>query len=82
LFLHTPCDHHDFNYWLGGTEADRWKADWQLCQEGLKRAKWNPLKISAVMVYYSAVMSCGWICFHYGKERDMDDLEALTLKSI
>lgn len=23
----ASCNHHDFNYWLGGTEADRKKAD-------------------------------------------------------
>jgi len=75
LFLHECCDHHDFNYWLGGTEADRRKADWQLYKEGFKRAEWNPVKQSAVMIYYTAVMTCGWSCFHYAdKERDMDDL--------
>jgi hypothetical protein len=25
----ASCDHHDFNYWLGHTEEDRRRADWQ-----------------------------------------------------
>jgi len=74
LFLHEICDHHDFNYWIGGTEKDRWKADWQLLRAGQKKAGWNPLKQAAAMTYYLAVASCGWSCFHYGKQRDESDL--------
>jgi len=75
LFLHEVCDHHDFNYWLGYRPRDRWKADWQLYKEGFRRAGWNPLKQAAVLVYYLAVATCGWTCFHYAdRERDEEDL--------
>ena len=75
LFLHEICDQHDFNYWVGGSEKDRWKADWQLRTAGSKKAGWNPLKLAAVYTYYLAVVSCGWTCFHYAdKERDENDL--------
>ena len=31
----ASCNHHDFNYWLGGKEADRLKADYQF-YEGMQ----------------------------------------------
>jgi hypothetical protein len=80
FFCHASCDHHDFNYWLGGNEGDRFKADNQFYREMRKDAGWNPLKLSVALTYYLAVRSCGWNCFHYGKEHDMDDLMAMLDK--
>jgi hypothetical protein len=39
------------------------------------------LKLSVALTYYLAVRSCGFTCFHYGKERDMGDLEAIAKAS-
>ena len=74
LFLHEYCDRHDFDYWVGGTIADRWKADFGLWKRGMKAAGWNPLKQVAVLTYYAAVMACGATCFHYGTKRDEKDV--------
>ena len=78
FFCHASCDHHDFNYWLGGSEWDRLKADNQFYREMRKDAGWNPLKQSVALTYYLAVRTCGFTCFHYGEERNMDDLEKIT----
>ena len=75
FFCHASCDHHDFNYWLGGSEWDRLKADNQFYTEMRKDAGWNPLKLSVALTYYLAVRTCGFTCFHYAdKERDENDL--------
>ena len=81
FFCHASCDHHDFNYWLGGSEWDRLKADNQFYKEMRKDAGWNPLKQSVALTYYLAVRTCGFTCFHYGKERDENDL-MLTMEQI
>jgi endogenous inhibitor of DNA gyrase (YacG/DUF329 family) len=80
FFCHASCDHHDFNYWLGGNERARLKADNQFYKEMRKDAKWSLWKVSVVLTYYLAVRICGFTCFHYGKERDMDDLMAILDK--
>jgi len=77
LFLHEPCDRHDFDYWVGGSILDRLKADWRLLRSGMRKAKWNPAMNAAAMVYFTAVRLCGVICFHYGKKRDEADLAEL-----
>ena len=81
FFCHASCDHHDFNYWLGGSEWDRLKADNQFYTEMRKDAGWNPLKQSVALTYYLAVRTCGWSCFRYAdKERNIDDLNAIIGK--
>ena len=66
----ASCNQHDFNYWLGGSEADRLKADYQFYvamkhdatydEEGNKR---NFLVrryyLTWAYIYYKAVRTCG-----------------------
>jgi len=41
----------------------------------MKKGGWNPAKQAAVVVYWTAVRSCGAFCFHYAKkQRDENDL--------
>jgi endogenous inhibitor of DNA gyrase (YacG/DUF329 family) len=77
FFCHASCNHHDFNYWIGGTEWDRLKADNQFYKEMRKDAGWNPWKLSVALTYYLAVRTCGFTCFHYGEERNSDDLDKI-----
>ena len=79
--FHASCDHHDFNYWLGCTEADRWKADHQFLVEMLKDAGDDPAKQTLAITYWLAVRVFGPACFHYAeKERDEHDLAAALLE--
>ena len=71
------CDQHDFNYILGGTEADRAKSDWQFYEAIRERAKelteswlWRwarPFYLLTAWAYYKAVRLKGAPHFKYGK---------------
>lgn len=75
FFMHASCDHHDFNYWIGCTIKDRWKADRQFYAEMRKDAGWNPIKQAIALTYYLAVAAGGAAFFHYAdKQRDENDL--------
>lgn len=70
----ASCDHHDFHYWRGGTEADRKTADRQFLAEMLDDAELLPLlkrpwHSFTAWVYYFAVRTFGRKCFHYGEPR-------------
>lgn len=77
----ASCDHHDFNYWLGCTEADRFKADRQFYEEMKKDARsvaWfrRPLLLFLAWRYYRAVRRWGGWAFHYAdRQRTREDLE-------
>lgn len=79
-FMHTAsCNHHDLNYWIGGTEADRRKADWQFYQallEDVQRLAWwrRPAAAVRAWVYYQAVRIWGRGSFHYGEPRGWPEL--------
>lgn len=69
------CDWHDFNYLIGGKEADRVKADWQFYEAIRERAKeltsgWKvwlrPLYLVTAWAYYQAVRAKGGPHFRYG----------------
>lgn len=70
-FMYTAsCDHHDFNYWLGYTEADRKAADRKFYAAMIKdcrRAPWykRPFYRAVAWLYYRAVRLCGKRFFHY-----------------
>jgi hypothetical protein len=78
----ASCDQHDFNYWIGHTEEDRKKADWQFYQAMLNDARmlgswWNTwwYKLMA-WVYYRAVRLFAKDFFYYGPaEKTLEDLE-------
>ena len=81
FFCHASCDHHDFNYWIGYTEYDRQKADWEFYTAMRKDAGKNPIKQLVALAYYAAVRKFGAACFHYGdRERDWKDLIELMMK--
>lgn len=81
-FLFTAsCNHHDFNYWIGHTEEDRKKADWEFYQAMLDDANeapwwkrwWYRLLAYA---YYKAVRLFAKDYFYYGPaEKTLEDLE-------
>ena len=81
FIFHDDCDHHDFNYWLGGSEEDRERADREFLEAMLRSAGDNPAYQTLAFTYWMAVRLFGGICFHYGKERDENDLE-LALRKI
>ena len=78
LFLHEICDEHDFDYWIGGSVIDRFKADWKLLTNGLKKAK--RCEYPVCFIYWLAVRVGGASCFHYGKKRNEFDL-AVAIES-
>ena len=64
------CDQHDFNYWKGGTNLDRAKADWQFFTAMLMDAdrlkEWRAwAHITLAIVYYCAVRLFGWAYFNF-----------------
>ena len=71
------CDWHDFNYLVGGKEADRVKADWQFYEAIHDRAReltahwWGlvgrPLYFLTAWAYYRAVRLGGAPHFRYGE---------------
>lgn len=76
----SVCNHHDFNYWLGCTESDRIKADFQFLEQIYRIAKdysffrrWHYYFIG--VIYFSAVRVFGKRHFYYAdKERTLQDL--------
>lgn len=87
LFIKPPdflfrasCNHHDFNYWVGGNKLQRKKADLQFYLEMLKDAGNNKYYKFWAKSYYRAVRMFGWMFFHYGRQRDAYDLIKLTIK--
>jgi hypothetical protein len=75
FFCHEFCDQHDFNYWLGGSEEDRHKADDEFLAAMLKAAGDDGHKQTIAFTYWMAVRLFGSMCFNYAeKERDENDL--------
>ncbi|MHC4335926.1 MAG: hypothetical protein ACYSUV_19575 [Planctomycetota bacterium] len=74
----ASCEHHDFNYWLGGREADRLKADAQFLECMLEEiARWPFCLRWAGRVkawtFYGAVRAFGRPSFSYGHEKTWGD---------
>jgi hypothetical protein len=82
-FLFTAsCYHHDFNYWLGGSEEDRKRADTGFLNAMLLDARrvsglrmWFHLFLA--YLYYYGVRFFGGKFFHYSAEqktrKDLDE---------
>ncbi len=89
LGLHVEefCDWHDFNYLVGGKEADRLKADWQFYESLHAQAiaktespwrRWiRPLYTFVAWTVYRAVRIAGRNYFHYGRQRTEQDVMLL-----
>lgn len=79
----ASCDWHDFEYWRGGTEADRAHADLGFYTAMLEDAEstpwWYPkfLAKTRAWIYYKAVRRFGKPFFHYGEQRGWEDLKAI-----
>ena len=78
--FHDSCQRHDFDYWLGGTEDDRLRADKAFYADmqlacHLRKQWWQrPWYYTMAWVYYRAVRHCGGGYFHYGSRRTWADL--------
>lgn len=84
FMFHASCNHHDFGYWKGGTDADRKDCDVKFLQamigdaailDGLHRRLWHYVMAFA---YYLAVRRCGGKFFNYGPKRGFRDLVRRT----
>lgn len=74
IFFKASCNHHDYGYWCGCTEAERKKND-----EGLKKAMqddcsklpfWKkPFYYPWCYLYYRAVRVGGKKFFYWGKQK-------------
>ena len=79
----ASCDHHDFEYWRGGTEQDRAAADWGFYTAMRKDAKqtpwWYPTRLALLRAwaYYKAVRWFAKPYFHFGAQCGRLELEAL-----
>lgn len=101
LFIKVPnflfrasCDHHDFNYWIGGNRIQRKKADLQFYKEMLvdarkwydnhKHEKYAKLTYAYykfwARCYYQAVRIGGVFCFHWGRQRNLYDLQKYIIE--
>lgn len=60
-----PCLNHDSNYWVGGTEQDRFVADAQLLYE-LALSGVSPILAE---IYYQGVRIGGWTRWNYTEHR-------------
>jgi hypothetical protein len=87
LHIEEFCDWHDFNYTIGGKEADRVKADWQFYEATYAQAialtessckRWlRPLYTFVAWALYRAVWLDGRRHFHYGDPRSEEDVMLL-----
>jgi hypothetical protein len=81
FFFKADCNHHDFNYFLGFTEAHRKEADYQFwcaMKEDVRNQHWwkRPFFYTMAYTYYRAVRWCGKKFFYYGtQERTLEDLQ-------
>lgn len=80
FLFHASCNHHDFNYWKGGTEEDRNAADrkfYEAMQKDAARSPWYSRWWHTLMarVYYLAVAKAGKKFFSYGDAKTWEDLE-------
>lgn len=76
------CCNHDIAYYKGGTEKDRWKADYNFFKDMQKAIDEKDLSwierryyFTFARLYFAAVVSAGWTSFSYGKQKTIEDLE-------
>jgi hypothetical protein len=84
-FMLASCNHHDYGYWKGCTEADRLKCDETFLREMKKDVKRSniflrPIRYSAAYTYYFAVRKAGKSAFYYAKNpKTIEDLNQEVL---
>lgn len=80
FLFNASCNHHDFNYWVGGSEADRLRADkgfYDAMKIDIKLASWylKPHYYLWAYTYYKSVRLIGKKFFNYlDKPKEMSDL--------
>lgn len=79
FMFEASCDHHDFNYWIGGNDQDRLRADkgfYEAMCRDIKRARTllKPYYHLWARAYYQAVRMFGKSYFHTGDKRTWADL--------
>lgn len=73
------CNHHDMNYWLGGKEEDRKKADeqfYEAMKDAVSKLPWwlRPANYALAFFYYMNVSLLGKNFFTYSeKEKTWGD---------
>lgn len=80
IFL-WACLEHDFDYWVGGTEQDRYMADRRFRQHMLEAASYEPWYVrwwyqALANVYYAAVRYVSKKFFYYGEPRGRAEMDA------
>jgi len=83
----ASCNHHDFNYWLGGSAEDRVKADDQFLDAMLFDANllpwWRrPLHKALAYTYWSAVRMMGGKFFNSTETRSWADVRTRVLEDM
>ena len=73
-FIFTAsCNQHDYYYWVGGTEHDRWEADWAfylIMRQDAREYGWKRWwYYTLAWTYYKAVRLFGRSSFHFGSKR-------------
>lgn len=80
FMFEASCDHHDFNYWQGCTEADRLKADYEFylaMKRDVQKLSWwrRPYSYSLSWIYFRAVRRFAGKYFHHAeKKKGWNDL--------
>lgn len=79
FIFHASCNHHDFNYWVGGTEEDRLRADKGFYNAmkvdiASKPIQFRPYYHVWAYTYYKSVRLIGGKYFNYGRQKDENDL--------
>ena len=82
----ASCDQHDANYWIGGNERDREKADRQFYSEMVKdvyRLSWWRWPIARFLArrYYRAVRVFGKNFFAFGRQRGWEELDSTMARA-
>jgi len=81
FLFHASCNHHDFRYWRGCTEADRKETDnsfYKWMKVDVSESKWylKPYYHFLAWSYYKAVRLFGKKYFNYSdKPKTLKDLE-------
>ena len=81
-FFREYCCRHDFYYRVGGTWRDRREADRQFFLDSAKHALNEPglnilqriWYLLTIIIWYGCVRAFGWLFFHHGKKRSINDI--------
>lgn len=78
FIFNAKCLQHDFYYWRGGNEIDRYNADLEfylIMLEDAHNSKHYWIYRFWAYLYFRAVRTFGYKFFHYGEKRTAKDIE-------